>query len=618
MRILFKLFGLIFRNLWRFLSFSRGVIANLLLIVLIVIIAGSWFGQEPLSLPDSAALLLKPSGKITETAPVTNPWQQLLQQEIEEIQNSPLQDILDVITAAAADPRIKLLVLDSSRLEQINLSQVMTIGTALEQFKKSGKKVIAIGDHFPQSHYLLAGFADEIILNPIGGVELTGFSRYRLYGRRALEKLKVNFNLFRVGEYKSALEPFFRDNMSEAARSDNQEWLDDLWHSATQRLLKNRPQLKLIELNDYVNNYAHQLAANHGNAANTALSAGLVDRLLSRPQARNYIATLAGTDADDAHDFAKISWSDYSLQIKKSYQNPPTAAKIGIIVASGEILPGRQPDTRIGAETLGRLLRRARRDPEIKALVLRIDSGGGSMTASEIIRQEILQLKESGKPVVISMGRLAASGAYWISADAEEIWAETTTLTGSIGIFGAWPTFEESLAEIGINSDGVSTNPNAGSRSLTRPLQPQQARALQLNVNQGYRRFLEIVAGGRRLSLSEVEKLAGGRVFSGRHAKELGLVDHLGSLRDAVSSAAARVGLNADDAIYLQNEKSTADFIGDIMKGRQGVFGTLLSHFLPKSYLTITQNLQNTETVFFHFKDPQNLYIHSLLGGVNR
>ena len=617
MRLLFKLSGTIFRGLWRFLSFSRGVIANLLLIIIIIIFAASWFGQEPLSLPDSAALLLKPGGKITETAPITNPWQQLLRQEIEEIQNSSLQDILDVITVAAGDPRIKLLVLDSSRLEQINLSQTITIGTALEQFKKSGKKVIAIGDHFSQNHYLLAAYADEIILNPIGGVELKGFSRYRLYGRRALEKLKVNFNLFRAGDYKSALEPFFRDNMSEAARSANQRWLEDLWQTTIQHLLQNRPQLKLADLNDYIDEYDGRLALNHGNAANTALSAGLVDRLMSRPKARDYIATIAGTSEDNTHDFSQISWLDYSLQIKKSYQNPPTSAKIAIIVACGEILPGRQPETRIGAETLGELLRKSRNDPEIKAVVLRIDSGGGSMTASEIIRQEILQLKESGKPLVISMGHLAASGAYWISADAEEIWAESTTLTGSIGVFGAWPTFEDSLAEIGINSDGVSTNPDADNRSLTRPLPPRQARALQLSVNHGYRRFLEIVAGGRRLNLIEVEKLAGGRVFSGRRAKELGLVDHLGSLRDAVNSAAARVGLNADDAVYLQNEKSTADFIGEIMNSQQTFFGTLLSRFLPKPYITITRNLQNQEAVFCHFSDPRNLYVYSLLEGIN-
>ncbi len=615
MRFIFKFIKTIFWGLWRFLSFSRGVIANLLLIILIIFLAASWFGQEPENLPKSAALLLKPSGKITETAPSNNPWQQLLQQEIEEIKNSPLQDILDAIATAATDSRIKMLVLDTSRLEQVNLNQIMSIGAALKEFEQSGKKVIAVGDHFTQKDYILASYADEIILNPIGGVELKGFSRYRLYGRQALDKLKVNFNIFRAGEYKSALEPFFRDDMSDAARSANQKWLDDLWHSTTTELTINRPQLKLDGLNDYIDNYDQHLAANQGNAANSALSAGLVDRLLSRPQARDYIATIAGTATDDSRDFAQINWTDYCSQIKKSYQHPPTAARIAIITATGEILPGRQPETRIGAETLSKLLRRARRAPEIKAIVLRIDSGGGSMTASEIIRQEILQLKECGKPFVVSMGHLAASGAYWIAADADEIWAEPTTLTGSIGVFGAWPTFEQSLQEIGINSDGVSTNPDAGSRSLTRPLLPRQARALQLNVNQGYRRFLEIVAGGRRLSLNEVEKLAGGQVFSGRRAKDLGLVDHLGSLRNAVNSAAARVGLNADDAIYLQNEKSASDFIGELMNSKQSFFGILLARFLPESYIKICHDLQNNRKILsFNLNDPQNLYVDSLLG----
>ena len=613
MQFIFRLSRTIFCGLWRFLSFCRGVIANLLLIILIIFIAASWFEQEPVNLPESAALLLDPTGKITETAPDNNPWQLLLRQELAEMQNSPLQDILDVIATATTDSRIKVLVLDTSDLEQINLNQIMTIGAALKEFSRSGKKVIAVGDHFTQKDYLLASYADEIILNPIGGVELKGFSRYRLYGRQALEKLKVNFNLFRAGEYKSALEPFFRDNMSDAARSANREWLNDLWGYTTRQLLKNRPRLRPAKLDDYINHYDRRLAANHGNAANTALSASLVDRLLSRPKFRDYIATLVGAAADDPHDFARIDWTDYSLRNEKSYQNPPTAARIAIITATGEILPGQQPETRIGAETLSKLLNRARRAPEIKAVVLRIDSGGGSMTASEIIRQEILQLKASGKPLIISMGRLAASGAYWISADADEIWAEPTTLTGSIGVFGAWPTFEESLKEIGINSDGVSTNPEAGKASLTRPLLPQQARALQLNVNQGYRRFLEIVAGGRRLSLNEVEKLAGGRVLSGLRAKELGLVDHLGDLRDAVNSAGARVGLNADDAIYLQDEKSTADAIGELINSRQSFFTTLLSRFIPEPDADFSRAIQNHRELFFNLKDPQNLYVDSLL-----
>lgn len=615
MRLLLNFIAKIFRLFWRVLSFSRVLITNLLLVLILVILATSWFGSEGKTLPDQAALLLKPTGNITETAPLTDPWRQLLQQEIEEIRNSPLQDILDVIETGASDPRITLLVLDLSRLGGINLSQIMTIGDALTQFKKSGKKVIAIGDHFPQGHYLLASHADEIILNPIGGVELKGFSRYRLYGRQALEKLHINFNLFRAGDYKSALEPFFRDNMSDAARTANQDWLNDLWLSASQRLLAGRPQLNQEKLNNYIDNYDRLLVQNNGNSANTALSSGLVDRLLARPQARDYIAGRFESAADDVHDFAQINWRDYCQQLKKSYQHPPTAAQIAIIIARGDIMPGRQPDSRIGAETLSHLLRKASKDPGIKAVVLRIDSGGGSITASEIIRQELLQLQESGKPVLISMGRLAASGAYWISADAEEIWAEATTLTGSIGVFGAWPTFEESLKQIGIHNDGVSTNPAAESRSLTRPLQPRQARALQLSVNQGYRHFLEIVAGGRRLNLAEVEKLAGGRVFSGHRAKELGLVDHLGSLGDAVNSAAARVGLSTDDAIYLQNEKSTADMIGDLLNGRQHLSSSWLSRFMPKPYAALVHNLQDQKNSFFNLTDPQNIYVHSLLDG---
>ena len=609
MRSFFKFISTIFRYLWRILSFSRVVVANLVFILLIVILAASWMGQEIKVLPSRAALLLKPVGTITEAAPPTDPWRKILREELEELQESLLQDIIDVIETAAHDPRIPLLVLDSSRIERINLSQIMTIGKALQQFRARGKKVIATGDHFSQSHYLLASYADEIILNPIGGVELKGFARHRLYGRQALEKLKVNFHLFRAGNYKSALEPFIRDNMSAAAREANQSWLDDLWQNTSAQILNGRRQLSAKELNDYINNYDHHLAIHKGNAANTALAAGLVDRLLSRPQWRRYLASRIGYDEEDKEDFKQIDWNDYGQQIKKSYLKARTFEKIALIIARGDIMPGRQPDHRIGAEDLSLLLRKARIDSGVKAVVLRLDSGGGSMTASEIIRQEILQLKESGKPVIVSMGSLAASGAYWISADADEIWAEPTTLTGSIGVFGAWPTFEKSLDAIGIHSDGIGTTPWAGNRNPTRPLLPAQARALQLGVDQGYQRFLEIVAGGRRLSTAEIRQVAAGRVWSGRQAKELGLVDHLGGLTDAVTAAAARVGLNAADTFYLQNEKSVADLIGKLLSGQNH---TLIS-LLPKSYRILAENLHSQEKALLHLEDPQNIYVHSLL-----
>ncbi len=608
MRSLLNFIFTILRYFWRILSFSRVVVANLLFILLIAIIVTSLMAREDVALPNRAALLLKPTGTITEAAPATDPWRKILREELEELRESSLQDILDVVKTATNDPRISSLVLDLSRTERISLSQIMTIGDALRNFRASGKKVIATGDHFSQGHYLLASHADEIILNPIGGVELRGFARNRLYGRQALEKLKINFNLFRAGNYKSALEPFIRDNMSDAAREANQAWLDDLWESASDRVLTER-HLSPEKLNDYINNYDQHLATHQGNAANTALTAGLIDRLLSRPQWRRYLAGLFGCEEKDSNNFKQIGWKDYGQQIKKSYLKTRTFEKIALIVARGDIMPGRQPDHRIGAETLSSLLSEARCDAGIKAVVLRLDSGGGSMTASEIIRQEILQLKESGKPVIVSMGRLAASGAYWISADADEIWAEPTTLTGSIGVFGAWPTFEKSLDAIGIHSDGTGTSLWANSRNLTRPLLPAQARALQLGVNQGYQRFIEIVAGGRRLSLAEVEKVAEGRVWSGRRAQELGLVDHLGTLADAVNAAAARVGLAAADTIYLQNEKSAADLIGELLNSQQH---TLLS-LLPESYRALTNTLQLKEADLLSLEDPQNIYAHSLL-----
>ncbi|MCD6430361.1 MAG: signal peptide peptidase SppA [Deltaproteobacteria bacterium] len=606
MRSFFKFISTIIKSLWHILNFSRIVVANLLFILLIAVIVASLIGQEDVALPGRAALLLKPAGTISEAAPITDPWRKILREELEELHESSLQDILDVIKTAADDPRISALVLDLSRTKRVTLSQIMTIGNALQKFRASGKKVIATGDHFGQSHYLLASHADEIILNPLGGVELTGFARNRLYGRQALEKLKINFNIFRAGNYKSALEPFIRDDMSSAAREANQAWLDDLWQSASEHLLAER-QLMPEKLSDYINNYDQHLATHQGNTANAALAAGLVDRLLSRPQWRLYLADLVGYDENESGNFKHIDWRDYARQIKKSYLKARTFEKIALIIARGDIMPGRQPSHRIGAENLSSLLRKACREPGIKAVVLRIDSGGGSMTASEIIRQEILQLKESGKPVIISMGRLAASGAYWISADADEIWAEATTLTGSIGIFGAWPTFEKSLDAIGIHSDGTGTSPFAGNRNLARPLLPAQARALQLGVNHGYQRFLEIIAGGRRLSLAEVEKVAEGRVWSGRKAKELGLVDHLGTLADAVNAAAARVGLSAADTIYLQDEKSTADLIGDLLKGQQNSWVSLL----PASCRDLAGKLQLTGLL--SLKDPQHIYAYSFL-----
>ena len=614
MRNLLQFLKKIFGCGWRLLNFTRVVLANLLLLMALILLLGIWLNRETIPRgPEKAALSLDPAGFISEAPPPTDPWEKLFQERIEDLRETPLQDILDAIKQAAADPAITLLVVDPSRIERISLSEALCISRALADFRHSGKKVIAVADHYSQNQYLMVCRADEIILNPIGAVELTGLSRYRLYGRRALEKLKLDFHLFRAGEYKSALEPFIRDDMSPAARRANRELLGDLWQSATESIFAGRPRLDRQSLSRFIDDYEILLTKHQGNAANTALANGLVDRLLSRPQWRAYLAGLAGRDPQDDNDFARIDWQEYLDKNTRSYLKSPTAAKIALITARGEIMPGNQPAYRIGSANLTRQLAAARRDESVKAVVLRLDSGGGSMTASEIIRQEILKLKTSGKPVIVSMGPLAASGAYWISADADEIWAEPTTMTGSIGVFGALPTFDRSLDALGLRSDGVATSPRAGALSPVRPLPPTEARIIQLGVNQGYQRFLEIVAGGRNLPPAKVATLAEGRVWSGRQAKNLGLVDHLGCLDDAIRAAAARTGLSRDHAVYWEDEKRQPNLVMTLLnRSTRILFSHLPADFRLAAAIFLSQPLLQNDTGLLVLKDPQHIYALSL------
>ncbi|HDS16697.1 MAG TPA: signal peptide peptidase SppA [Proteobacteria bacterium] len=595
---------------WQMINFGRRLVANLLFIAFMSIIFCFFFSlRGEISPPRPAALILEPRGWISDRPPPGDSLQAWLRQEFAELQETPLQEIIDVIAGAAADPGIPLLVFKPEHIRRINLSQIEAINRALKDFQARNKKVIAVADHFTQKHYLLACQADEIILNPIGGVELEGFSNFRLYAGSALEKLKIDFHLFRAGACKSAFEPFIRDSISPEDLEASRFWLEDLWQIALELIQTGRPQISVGAVLDYLENYDRHLLLQEGHAARAALAAGLVDRLLTGPEQQRYLAAIMGNDKGKG-DFNHIAGEDYSRSCQKSFTRPRTSEKIAIISAQGTIMPGHQPSHLLGAGNLTRLLRQAREDAGIKAIVLRLDSGGGSLTASEIIRAELLNLKESGKTIVVSMAGLAASGAYWIAADADEIWAEASTLTGSIGVFGAWPGFDRSLDALGLHSDGFGTTATAGQLDPTRPLPPARARALQLSVNQGYQRFLEIVAGGRHLNPQEVMRAAEGRVFSGRQAKALGLVDHLGSLADAVSAAAARVGLKPADAFYLQAEEKGLSFYKNILQQAGTVlrFSRLPTHwlrfFLPAS--PVFSNLPG-------YADPRNLYADSLL-----
>ena len=458
--------------------------------------------------------------------------------------------------------------------------------------------------------YFLASYADEIFLNPAGVIDLHGLGAYRLYFREALDTLKVNYHVFRVGTYKSALEPITRNSMSDEAKQQNSIWLDALWQEFTNDI-SSRRDISAQTLNLYTNNISSLLQNTQGDPAQLALETHLVDGLKTRHQLNTYLTTITGESYSNS--FKYVPFKQYLHTIERSYTARSSSSQdsVGIIVAQGNILPGDQPPGTIGSDTLLEVLENARNDEKIKAVVLRIDSGGGSVFASEMIRRELQVLRESGKPVVVSMGSMAASGGYWIAAEADEIWAYPTTLTGSIGIFGAIPTFEDSLAHLGIYSDGIGTTELSAGLNITRPLSPEIKKAVQLNIEHGYKQFLKIVAQGRQMSLDQVDAIAQGRVFAGTTAKELGLVDKLGNLEEAIQAAADLAELDEYTSYYVSGSQSVSErlrsyFQNDIL--------SFLNRFgIATKTLSKLRTLADSTADLLLFEDPKGMYAHCLI-----
>lgn len=610
---LIEIIGAIIRWLWRLLTAGTSLMANLLFLGLILLIV-SLFIRPAVRVPDGAALVVAPQGEIVEETTVINPFSRLLNgfAGIPVPEETLLQDILDAVEVGAEDDRIKIMVLSLGKMRSSGLNQLRAIGQGIERFKKTGKKVVAVDDQYGQGQYYLASYADEILLNPMGGVHLRGFGVYRLYARELMDKLAVNFHVFKVGSYKSAVEPFTRSSMSEEDRESNQAWLDSLWNVYCADIAANRgfdPQF----INIFVNNLPLYMRRAGGSVSRTALEANLVDNLKSRPEIDDYLIGLVGSDGN-GKTFRQIHFADY---LRAARQFTAGAGKegnrVGIIVARGNIVYGDDIPGQIGSDSLCRLIRIARENDRIKALVLRIDSGGGSAFASEQIRQELLRLQQSGKPLVVSMGAMAASGAYWISAGADRIYASPFTLTGSIGIFGIYPTFEKTIAKIGINSDGTGTTKLAGAENPTLPLAPELEEAVQLGVEEGYERFISIVAEGRRLPPDRVRDIAEGRVWDGARAREIGLVDELGGLDDAVAAAARIAGITDFTAMRIREGESS----GRQLLRRLGYNSAsddqdrlrLLQPGMPPWISSLRQVID----VFPGAGDPADLYAHCLV-----
>jgi protease-4 len=610
MKFLFKIIGNLIRGFWHGLTVFRVIIGNLIILALIVFFFSIIFYDSEKDLPDEAALVLSLQGDIVIQKTETVFSGRLLGESTRE--ETLLKDIIDAVDYAGNDQRIQMLVLDLRDMGSAGISKLQYIGEALKRFKESGKQIIAAGDVFNQSQYYLAAHADRIYVHPMGGVFLTGFGRYRKYYKTALEKLLIQFHVFRVGTYKSSLEPFLRDDMSKYAKEANLAWLTVLWDAFKGNLAQMRG-LDPEGIDDYINNLSEHLAAVEGDTARLALDYGLVDELKTPHEVKDELIGLVGED-EDKNTFKQIQLDEYLDVIRPELmRTDPDSSRIGVIVARGIILDGIQPAGKIGGDTLSDLIRKARLDDSIAAIVLRIDSPGGSALASETIRKEIELTRQAGKPVVASMSSIAASGGYWISSAANEIWASPTTITGSIGIYGAFVTLEKSLDSLGIHSDGVGTTRLADAFDPARPLNSVMADSMQQVIENNYRRFIQLVAEGRNLELKDVEKIAQGRVWAGKTAGELGLVDKFGNLQDAVQSAADLAAIEEYDVIYIEQALTAREkLIRGLNRFLARAFNSALgqvTHPVVQLYGNFGRDLEQ----ILELNDPGGIYAYCMM-----
>ncbi|MHB8815183.1 MAG: signal peptide peptidase SppA [Steroidobacteraceae bacterium] len=536
---------------WRGLDGLRKVLHLVLLIVIFGVVVWAVSSSAP-SVPERAALVVKPEGRLVEQLSGDAIQRAVENAQGQERQETLLWDLVEAIRGAATDNRIRVLVLDLDKMDGAGQPMLEELAAAIGKFRASGKPVIAYGTVYDQDEYYLAAQADKVYLDPSGYVMIEGFSRYSLYFKGLLQKLGVDINVFRVGTFKSAVEIFTRNDMSPADKQQSLAYLNTLW-STYQSAMTGARKLPAGAIENYVDSLPKSVSAANGDAAKVALQAGLVTALANRLQVRRQLIGLVGEDKSTG-SFNQISAEDYAriVDARKTIHDGDGNASIGVIVASGEIRDGKAPPGTIGGDSLAELIRQARFDKDIKAVVLRVDSPGGSVAASEEIYQELQALRAAGKPLVVSMGDLAASGGYYISAPANQIWASPATLTGSIGIFAIIPTISQTLSKVGVGVDGVGTTALAGALSIERPLSPEISGLLQSQVDRGYQQFLDRVASGRRETPQQIDAIGQGRVWAGADARRIGLVDRLGTLEDAVKAAAQFAKLTRYQVEFVQ------------------------------------------------------------------
>ena len=572
------------------------------------------FADDIQPMPDSGALYLAPSGVLVDQKTTIDPLGEILSETSQQDSETLVRDIVEAVNAAANDRRITHLVLDTDYMAGASLSKLEEISVALLQFKKSGKPIIAVADNLSQSQYYLAAHADEILLNPLGSVMITGFGSNRSFFKDALDKLKINIHIFRVGKFKSAVEPYIGNSMSPESRQETTTLLTELWQFYGSQVEQLRG-LPAGTIHSYADNLHSNLKATFGNASALAKEQDLIDQIATRSEMRSYLnEMIASTDGYFNH----IGLKGYlnHVRLGKFTSAEAQRQKIALIVAAGNIVDGEQPEGSVGGDTLAGIFANVRDNDDIKAVVLRIDSPGGSAFASDVIRDAMAATREQGIPIVVSMGSYAASGGYWIATEADRVLAMPTTITGSIGVYGVIPTMEDSLAALGVYSDAVDTTANASLLQLNRPMTEQAKIIFQSGVDNVYSRFITLVANARKSTPKAVHEIAQGQVWTGQKALQLGLVDKLGDLDDAIVEAAELADLSEYSVIYQRKpltvyEQFLAEINGNIRASLAGLGVNIdQASWLPDSLRQQAVSLLKPFALLDQLTDPRGLYLY--------
>lgn len=606
------IFRRVLSALWTGANGVRKFLHLLVLLFLFSILVNAISSTAP-RLPGQAALLIQPLGALVEQLE-GDPYDRAIAGLLgEEDTQTLVQDIIDGLEYARDDARVRAVVLDLRGLGGGGLSKLHRIGLALDEFRLSGKPVIANADFYSQQAYYLASHANEVYMHPDGLLMLPGFGVYRNYFKEAIDKLKIDWNIFRVGTHKSFVEPYMRTDMSDEDRSAMSRLLEALWADYKQDVAAARG-LDVSVLDDFTVNLLENTRSEGGDIAAVALRSGLVDGLMTRDAVNAKIAEYAGTDPKNPDSYRAIGLHEYLAHTRLLTGDKSDEQNVAIIVASGEILTGSQPPGLVGGDSAVSLLRRARNDDSVKAVVLRVDSPGGSAFASEVIRNEIEAVEEAGKPVVASMSSVAASGGYWISMAADKIYASPTTITGSIGIFGMFPTFQRTLAAIGITTDGVGTTPWSGELRIDRPMSDDAKALFQTIIEKGYDDFISKVSRHRKLDKAEVDRIGQGQVWTGRDALAFGLIDEIGNLDDAIAAAAELADM--DEGTYgqvvIEKELSPGEQLAVDFLGTAQSFGIDPRALIGKQSASMQRlvNIVNALSPWARFNDPKGVYSH--------